>query len=91
MFRPPAKYRCAKCRRRINEKSAVCEHCNWQIDLPSARIMAIEYARMRRFFRWQKFKSSIFGSQRLTPARFSLRIAVQRCWQRFKGIFARRR
>ena len=42
-----ATHRCVKCRRRLSELQATCEHCGWTVDAALARATAQRYARKR--------------------------------------------
>lgn len=53
------KYRCAKCRHRLNGDEAACTHCHWKVDLRLAAEMAQIHLRKRNDYynKNQRFKS----------------------------------
>ena len=61
MFKPSAKYRCAQCRRRVQERDTHCKYCDWEVDLTAARETSVQFARMKRFYWIHKIKKNVIN------------------------------
>jgi hypothetical protein len=56
-----SKYRCARCRHRLQDGQIECEHCAWEVDTPSAREMGRMVANFRRYYFWRRVKDVMLG------------------------------